>query len=530
LNRDRIYSKGEFIGPYQVDHVLATGGMGILYKATPDPKLRSDLLSMGIQEVVIKMMRLDETSMGRHERKQWVERMDREFKTLFRLSRLGHPNVVRVYDAGRENGIPYYAMEFVDGVTLQEALEQQPRWGQILSVYAKLCGAVAFLHEGGICHRDLKLSNVLVRRHGGDPVLIDFGICLPPSQRTLTGAKELLGTLQYLSPEYAAHWLDGELHTPYVAIAADDVWALGVILYEILTGRTPWITPPDRREDLLREIQDAAVPHPCAINPKAPAALADAVMKLLEPDFNKRPANGTEVLKLIGPAAEQSEVLGRVPKPMATRTTQARKTQWRHTGQPATPRNPQPQERKTSWSRFQVVGLTALAVLGVILLTGLWIHDSHTESKFNQLVSQTLEAVNRLERSSEQRRKVDWSVAGAANSSPGWMDGGVCGPGLPSFANSSQVQGGTAMAQLLRQATLMPTTPFPGQRSAPCPSGAVEVNGLCWIKLSFTPAQVQAGACESSSFYEPSKGSCNTHMVAYTIVFDNRQNNTVDGK
>jgi len=143
LNREKIYSKGEFIGPYQVEGVLATGGMGILYQATPDPKLRSDLRSKGIHQVVIKMMRVDETSVGRHERKQLVERMDREFEVLFRLSRLGHPYVVRVYDTGRENGVPYYAMEFVDGVTLQEALAQRPRWGQILSVYAKLCGNAA---------------------------------------------------------------------------------------------------------------------------------------------------------------------------------------------------------------------------------------------------------------------------------------------------------------------------------------------------------------------------------------------------
>jgi len=277
-------------------------------------------------------------------------------------------------------------------------LEQQPRWGQILSVYAKLCAAVAFLHEGGICHRDLKLSNVLVRKDGGDPVLIDFGICLPPSQRTLTGAKELLGTLQYLSPEYASHWLDADMHEPYLAIATDDVWALGIILYEILTGRTPWITPSDRREDLLREIRDAKIPHPCAINPKAPVALADAVMKLLEPDFRKRPANGTEVLKLIGPAAEKSDVLGRVPKPMRMSSPQARKTRWRHTGQTATHRSPQPQEQKASGSRFRVVGAATLAVLGMLLLLGLWLHDSHTESMYNELVSQNLESANRFER------------------------------------------------------------------------------------------------------------------------------------
>jgi len=388
---------------------------------------------------------------------------------------------------------------------------------------------VAFLHEGGICHRDLKLSNVLIRRDGGDPVLLDFGICLPPSQRTLTGAKELLGTLQYLSPEYAAHWLDADMHKTYVAMATDDVWALGIILYEILTGRTPWITSPDRREDLLREIREAKVPHPCAINPKAPEALAEVAMKLLEPDFRKRPANATEVLKLIGAAAEQSDVLGRVPKLTRMPSTLARKTRWRHTAQPATPRIPQPQEREASWSRFRGMDLVALAVLGMLMWTGLWIHDFHVQSMMNQSMSQTLEGVKRLEWLLAQRSMIDRSVVGTAHNSEDWMEGASHGPNLASFANSSQVHGGTVMAQFLMQATLMPTSPLPFQRPRPCPDAVEEVNGLCWLKVSWTSAQVKTGACEDSAFYEPEKGWCQAHLASYRPYLDIHRNSNASG-
>jgi len=95
---------------------------------------------------------------------------------------------------------------------------------------------------------------------------------------------------------------------------------------------------------------------------------------------------------------------------------------------------------------------------------------------------------------------------------------------------SAGLDGGTALAQLVQQATLMPRSPLPGQRSKPCPGGAVEeVNGHCWLKLSVTPELLKAGACENSSVYEPSTGWCQAHLAFYLPFFDNRRN-AVDGQ
>ena len=306
---DRIYLPGESIGPYEVIRPLALGATSVVYEARPQAPYRADLLRLGISRVVVKVARLEPHAEDRHAQKRRVDRLDREFQTLFELTRKDHPHLVHVYDFGREQGVPYYVMEFVEGITLWQALEERPRLGQALGVFARLCGAVSMLHHGGICHRDLKPSNILVRVDGGEPVLIDFGLCLPPAVRTLTGPHELLGTPWYLSPEYATHWLEPEQVRAYVPMATDDVWALGIILYEVLTGGVPWVSPPERPEVLLKEIRDVVPPHPSDVWSRVPRAVGDVVMRMLEKNPRKRLQNADEVLKAIGHAAEGTDVL-----------------------------------------------------------------------------------------------------------------------------------------------------------------------------------------------------------------------------
>ena len=313
MARERIYSSGECIGPYEVTRTMATGGMGIVYEARPSAELRGDLLRMGIDRVAVKVARLGTQELDRHERKVLMERIDREFRTLLGLTKLGHPHVVSVFDWGWEDAVPYYVMEVVDGVTFGEALAARPRVGQATHLFAQLCGAVAFLHHGGICHRDLKPSNVMVRSADGEPVLIDFGICLPPTERTLTGPGELLGTPAYLSPEYAAYFLNPDQTRPYLAAPTDDVWALGVMLYELLTGELPWRTPPRLRERLLREIQTVRPPHPSEVYSRAPRAFGDVAMQMLELNPALRPGACFKVVTLLGQAGEKSDVLSPLP-------------------------------------------------------------------------------------------------------------------------------------------------------------------------------------------------------------------------
>jgi serine/threonine protein kinase len=113
MEQDRIYMKGELIGPYEVARIISAGGMSIVYEALPGPEEREDLLSMGFERVALKMVRLDARRLGPHELRMLVQRITREFETLYGLMKLGHPNIVDVLDWGFEDSVPYYVMEIV---------------------------------------------------------------------------------------------------------------------------------------------------------------------------------------------------------------------------------------------------------------------------------------------------------------------------------------------------------------------------------------------------------------------------------
>jgi len=310
--REHFYSRGERIGSYEIVSMLSVGEMGIVYEARPVPELRPDLVSAGISRVALKMARLDLIPTSHQRRRVIRTRLEREFELLRAMTSKGHPNVVSVYDFGWESDIPYYVMEWVDGITFGEILEESPPLEQVLLMVAKLCSALAFLHEGGVCHRDVRISNVLIREDD-EPVLIDFGISLPYPGRTLTFPQELMGMPWYASPEYAAHLLkSGQRHT-YVAEPTDDMWALGVMLYLIVTGRLPWLTPSGNRESLLEEIRTRPVRHPSKGNPRVPAPLGDAVMQLLQKKPHRRVQNGRKGLMCVVEACAESQGLGKVP-------------------------------------------------------------------------------------------------------------------------------------------------------------------------------------------------------------------------
>ncbi len=159
---------------------------------------------------------------------------------------LRHPNVVTVYDAGISEGRPYYAMELIDGSPLDRFLsEHAPDTKAKLRLFVKICAGVMHAHQRGVIHRDLKPSNILVEADG-EPRVLDFGLAKGVAVgRSGPGASlesegVFVGTLAYASPEQAAGQVD-EIDT------RSDVYALGVILYEMLTGRRPYLVPEDRQ-------------------------------------------------------------------------------------------------------------------------------------------------------------------------------------------------------------------------------------------------------------------------------------------
>lgn len=211
MNADRLVEQvrregAAWIGPYRADSILGHGGMATVFSATDGRGRR----------VALKV--LASGSLARFER-EWAA-----------LAQLDHPGIVRVLDVGGERGLAWIAMEQVDGEPLDAALRRRDlREGAGLVL--QVARALAHAHARGVVHRDMKAQNVLVRARDGRAVLTDFGVAREVDRATLTRTGALVGTPSAMAPEQVR----GEPVTP-----ATDVWALGVLLYEVLAGEAPF--------------------------------------------------------------------------------------------------------------------------------------------------------------------------------------------------------------------------------------------------------------------------------------------------
>jgi eukaryotic-like serine/threonine-protein kinase len=239
---------------YRVERLLGHGGMASVYLAH-DAELD--------RPVAVKV--LTDALAGEDELRQ---RFLREGRTAAALS---HPNVVSVFDAGEEDGRPYIVMEYVAGETLADTLAQRgplpPEEAVDLALQA--CAGLAQAHASGLVHRDVKPQNLLIGE-GATVKVADFGIARAAEATQLTATGTILGTAAYLAPEQAA----GEPVTP-----ATDVYALGAVLYELLTGRVPH----DTRSlgDLARRQAGEPATPPSDLTPGIPPAVEDVVMRAL---------------------------------------------------------------------------------------------------------------------------------------------------------------------------------------------------------------------------------------------------------
>ena len=253
-----------FAGRYEVKEILGAGGMGVVYRAF-DRELQ--------EPVAIKTLKPEAIAGG-------PAALDR-FKQEIRLARrIAHRNVVRTHDLGEQNGMYYLTMEYVEGTSLKQLIMSRGNLplSVTLTVGKQVCRALEVAHAEGVIHRDIKPQNIVVEPSGFLKVM-DFGIARlanPPKGKGLTEAGTSIGTPDYMSPEQLA---GGELD------ARSDLYAVGVVLFECLTGRVPF--EADTTWALVAKHLEEQPPDPRSFNGEVPESLAVVVLKAMA----KKPAD-----------------------------------------------------------------------------------------------------------------------------------------------------------------------------------------------------------------------------------------------
>jgi len=226
---------GRRFGPYRVVSEIGRGGMGLVFEAVRD----DDEYRMTVALKVAPWWRDVDLLRERFRHERQI------------LAGLEHPNIARFLDGGTEVDIPYFAMEYVKGSPITEYCRKLGLRERI-DLFLEVCAAVRYAHENLIVHRDLKPANILVPRDGGPVRLADFGVARIAGEATATATGSVIGTMNYLAPEV----LNGRLPGP-----ACDIYALGITLYELLTGAPPF-TADHPGAIVKRHLEDAPAPHP----------------------------------------------------------------------------------------------------------------------------------------------------------------------------------------------------------------------------------------------------------------------------
>ncbi len=251
------------VGPYEILDELGKGGMGIVYKAR----------HIHLNRIVALKMIIGGANVG----EAHLERFRAEAEAV---AKLNHPNIVQVYDVGEHNGAPYLALELVDGGNLHTKLDGKPQNAKYAAQTVEtLCRAVHAAHAAGVIHRDLKPQNVLLTLDG-QPKVTDFGLAKDIAQNSgQTHAGTILGTPSYMAPEQAA----GRVHD---ICPATDTYALGCILYEILTGRPPF--SGESAIATIRMVLDSEIIPPRTLKSSIPRDLDTICLKALQKPAHRR--------------------------------------------------------------------------------------------------------------------------------------------------------------------------------------------------------------------------------------------------
>jgi serine/threonine-protein kinase len=271
-------------GRYQIVKELGKGSMGVVYQAH-DPNL--DVM------LALKVLRQD-----RVVSEAFVRRFLAEAKAL---GRLDHPNIVRVYNVDEDSGTVYIAMEFIEGESLNEVIQKKQFSPEgTIRLGIDVAETLNYAHQKGIVHRDIKPSNILLRSDGRLKIT-DFGIAHIEDASGLqqTQAGEILGTPAYMSPEQVmSKPVDGR----------SDLFSLGIILYELITGKRPF--GGENLPAIFNAITHSNPPEPSRLNPKVPRRLSQIIMKCLMKNPDERFQTGRDLSEALNKCSGVKEPVG----------------------------------------------------------------------------------------------------------------------------------------------------------------------------------------------------------------------------
>ena len=313
-----LVSGSIFAGRYQVIEELGRGGMGRVYRVV-DKKLG--------EEVALKLIKPEVAS---------DEKTIQRFRNELRTARnIGHPNVTRMYDLGEDEGIHYITMEYVQGEDLKSFIRRSGRLtvDKAVTIAGQVSEGLAEAHRQGVVHRDLKPQNIMIDRDGNARIM-DFGIARSVKSEATTGGGVMIGTPEYMSPEQ----VEGK-----AVDLRSDLYSLGIILFEMLTGRVPFAG--DSVFSVAMKQKSEPAPDPQQQNPRIPASLSRLILKCLEKGAAER--------------YQSTEDLVSELKKIESDIAAAEKT--------VSPRKPQPSKDITVSVRFKKYGIAAAALVVLVL-------------------------------------------------------------------------------------------------------------------------------------------------------------------